>query len=99
MSEKQQQKTRTMNVKIGDEVRRGAYANKLMTAHSDQEFVLDFIADFPPGPEIVARVITSPGHLRSFIDALSANLARYESRFGGPGSSGSGPPRTPPADA
>jgi len=73
-----------IQIKIEDPVFKGVYANAMAVSHSKEEFVLDFMNIFPhQGAGIVtARVITSPGHLKRIISALSENLKRYESNFG-----------------
>ncbi|MBP7147941.1 MAG: DUF3467 domain-containing protein [Acidobacteria bacterium] len=72
----------SVTLKISEEIQRGAYANKVIVAHSRDEFVFDFVADFPPGPQIVARVITAPAHAAALLEALGENLARYERQHG-----------------
>lgn len=84
-----------VTIKISDEIHRGVYANQVIIAHSRDEFVLDFVADFPPGAQIVARVITSPAHAASLLDALGENLHRYERSHGTIRRA----PHTPPASA
>ena len=69
-------------VKISDEVHRGVYANRVISAHSGEEFVLDFVADLPPGPAIVARVITAPAHAAALLEALDENIRRYQQQHG-----------------
>lgn len=71
-----------MTVKISEEMQRGVYANRMIVAHSAEEFVIDFVADLPPGPQIVARVVTAPAHLHAFAAALAENLQRYEDAYG-----------------
>ena len=71
-----------LNVKITDEELKGRYSNLLRITHSREEFVLDFINLLPPQGIVTARILTSPGHLKRIIGALSANLERYESTFG-----------------
>lgn len=71
-----------MKIKISDDVLKGCYANTLVVTHSNEEFVLDFILSLPPQGVINSRVITSPRHLKRFIEALRQNLARYEERHG-----------------
>jgi hypothetical protein len=73
---------REIQIKIPDEVLRGAYANQMVVRHSREEFVLDFINVCPPEGVVNARVVVSPGHLKRMIAALSENLSRYEQRFG-----------------
>lgn len=84
MSEKDPRaaKGRRLDIKMNPDTHRGVYANKSLVAHSQDEFVLDFVSDLPPGPEIVARVVTSPAHARALADALNENLARYERQHG-----------------
>jgi hypothetical protein len=71
-----------LNVKISDDELRGRYSNLLRIAHTREEFILDFITLLPPQGMVTARILTSPGHLKRIIGALSANLERYEEVFG-----------------
>jgi hypothetical protein len=71
-----------LNVKITDEELRGRYSNLLRVTHTRDEFVLDFINLMPPQGIVSARIVTSPGHLKRLIRALSSNLARYEETHG-----------------
>ncbi len=71
-----------MNVKITDEELKGRYANLVRITHTREEFILDFINMVPPQGAVTARIITSPGHLKRLIRALSGNLKLYEGRFG-----------------
>ncbi|MDQ7006783.1 MAG: DUF3467 domain-containing protein [Acidobacteriota bacterium] len=88
---------RSVNISISEQAHKGVYANKVIVAHSADEFILDFVADFPPGPQIVSRVITAPAHARALLATLRENLERFE-RQHGPIRRRSGP-GTPPADA
>ncbi len=74
--------SRGMNVKITDEELKGRYANLVRITHTREEFILDFINMVPPQGAVIARVITSPGHLKRLIRALSSNLDLYEKGFG-----------------
>ena len=70
------------NVKITDDELKGRYSNLLRITHTREEFILDFINLVPPQGIVTARLVTSPGHLKRIIGALSANLARYEQTYG-----------------
>ncbi len=77
------QKTRgQLTVKVPDSVLGGAYANQMIVNHTREEFVLDFVALFPPTGVVNARVVVSPGHLKRMIRALHEGLSHYEQRFG-----------------
>ncbi len=79
-----QAQSKQLQIKISDEMLKGVYANAMQVAHSQEEFMLDFLNLSPHlGTGVVtARVIMSPGHLKRVIAALSENLKRYEDRFG-----------------
>lgn len=71
-----------VNIKIEDDELKGRYSNLLRITHTREEFILDFINLVPPQGIVTARIVTSPGHLKRIIGALSANLERYEEAFG-----------------
>lgn len=71
-----------LEIRIADEELKGRYSNLLRITHTRDEFVLDFINLVPPQGMVTARLITSPGHLKRILHALSTNLARYEETFG-----------------
>jgi hypothetical protein len=69
-------------VKFPDSLKGGVYSNTMMVMHTKEEFVLDFMMVMPPAGSVTARVVTSPGHLKRMISALTENLAKYEAKFG-----------------
>jgi len=71
-----------LNVKITDDELKGRYSNLLRVTHTRDEFILDFINVVPPQGIVTARIVTSPGHLKRIIRALSSNLAHYEQSHG-----------------
>jgi hypothetical protein len=71
-----------IQIQAGPEDLKGRYSNFMQVAHNKEEFVMDFLNVFPPAGSMVARVITSPGHLKRIIKALEQNLGQYESKFG-----------------
>ena len=78
MSEQKQE----IKVNFPEKLHGGVYANNMIVTHTKEEFVLDFLAVFPPQGMLNARVIISPGHLKRLIKALQENLGKYETRFG-----------------
>ncbi|MGD0276455.1 MAG: DUF3467 domain-containing protein [Syntrophales bacterium] len=65
-----------------DEMSRGRYANSMIVTHSPEEFIMDWLINTPNGTHLVSRIITSPGHIKRIIDALTVNLNIYEKNFG-----------------
>ena len=84
MSEQDQdsKKRKGVQIKVPEEVAKGAYANTMAVFHTREEFVIDFLNVFPPTGVATARIITSPGHIKRIIRALGDNLLRYEERYG-----------------
>ena len=56
-----------MQIEIDDATAQGAYSNLAMIAHSDSEFILDFIFVQPQAAraKVRARVLTSPAHAKN----------------------------------
>ncbi len=71
-----------INIKADDNVLKGQYANSMMVSHTREEFIIDFLNVFPPQGMLVSRVITSPGHVKRVIAALTDNMKKYEQAFG-----------------
>jgi len=88
-----------LSIEIDDVTAQGMYCNLAFIAHSEQEFVLDFMFLSPQQPKakVRSRIITSPKHAKRFLGALIDNLKKYEARFGmippdvAPPTSGEGP--------
>lgn len=77
-----QENSQNVNIKISDDVLKGQYANMMMITHTKEEFVLDFMNILPPQGIVVGRIITSSGHMKRIIAAMTDNLKKYESQFG-----------------
>ncbi len=71
-----------INIKVTDEVLKGAYSNLVFASHTKEEFILDFVSVFGPQGVEVAKIITSPGHFKRIVAAMQDNLKRYEEQFG-----------------
>ncbi len=71
-----------VDIKIDPETHRGVYANKAIVAHNEDEFIVDFIVDLPPQPQVVARIVTAPIHAKRLLETLADNIHRFEARFG-----------------
>jgi len=71
-----------MELKIADNFAGGEYANAMQVSHNKEEFLLAFMNIVPPTGRICGKIITSPGHLKRMIAALSENLKKYEEHFG-----------------
>jgi hypothetical protein len=73
---------KAIKVKVSEKVQGGVYANSMVVRHGKEEFVLDFLFIAPPEGAVMARVITSPGHMKRIIEALQTNMNKYEQNFG-----------------
>ncbi|PIB36438.1 hypothetical protein BFP72_14035 [Reichenbachiella sp. 5M10] len=73
-----------INVELPEEIAEGVYANLAMIAHSNSEFVVDFIRLMPgvPKAKVKARIVITPEHAKRLHAALHDNIVKYEQTFG-----------------
>jgi len=71
-----------IKVRFPEKIMGGSYANHMIVLHTKEEFIMDFIMASPPAGSVTARVITSPGHMKRIINALSDNVKKYEEKYG-----------------
>ncbi len=77
-------KQNQINIELSEEIAEGVYANLAMIAHSNSEFVIDFIRLMPgvPKAKVKSRVVITPEHAKRLLDALDDNIKKYEDTFG-----------------
>lgn len=73
-----------INIELSEEIAEGIYSNLAMIAHSNSEFVIDFIRLMPgvPKAKVKSRIVITPEHARRLLQALKDNIEKYESTFG-----------------
>ena len=73
-----------INVEISEEMAEGVYANLAMIAHSNSEFIIDFIRLLPnlPKAKVKARIVITPEHAKRLLVALKDNIRKYEENYG-----------------
>ncbi len=73
-----------LQVELGPQEAEGIYSNLVFIAHSASEVILDFARALPglPKAKVYARVILTPMHAKSLLQALEQNLKNYEGQFG-----------------
>lgn len=73
-----------INIELSEEVAEGVYSNLAMIAHSNSEFVIDFIRLMPgvPKAKVKSRVVITPEHAKRLLNALNENIHKYEETFG-----------------
>jgi len=69
-----------IQVELDDATAQGIYTNLALVAHTETEFLFDFLFVQPQQPKakVRARIISSPMHTKRFFLALRENLTRYE---------------------
>lgn len=80
----QEENDQQINIELSEEIAEGVYANLAMIAHSNSEFVIDFIRLMPgvPKAKVKSRIILTPEHARRLLTALEDNISKYEDNFG-----------------
>ncbi len=73
-----------INIELSEEVAEGIYSNLAMIAHSNSEFVIDFIRLMPgvPKAKVKSRIVITPEHAKRLLAALEDNIAKFEASFG-----------------
>lgn len=73
-----------LSIELSEEIAEGEYANLVMIAHSNSEFVLDFIRLMPGvlKAKVKSRIIITPEHAKRMLHALQDNITKYEENFG-----------------
>jgi len=81
---KDKKPTNQINIELSEEIAEGVYANLAMIAHSNSEFVIDFIRLMPgvPKAKVKSRVVITPEHAKRLVSALQENIRKYEDTFG-----------------
>ncbi len=81
MNTKQQKK---INVKLDEKVGEGVYSNFFMISYSQSEFILDFGRIVPglPDAKVYSRVMTTPQHVKNFMNILKKNIDMFEKQHG-----------------
>ena len=79
-----QQPQNQINIELTEEIAEGIYSNLAMIAHSNSEFVIDFIRLMPgvPKAKVKSRIVITPEHAKRLLYALKDNIKKYEDAFG-----------------
>jgi len=79
----QQPQQQQINIELGEKEAEGIYSNLALITHSPAEFVIDFTRMLPgvPKTKVYARIVMTPQHAKSLLNALDENIKKYESQF------------------
>ena len=84
MSQEEKKQTQQITIDLPEDIAEGTYANLAIIAHSQAEFVIDFIRTMPNVPKalVKSRIILTPSHAKRLLHALSDNIQKYEAQYG-----------------
>ena len=73
-----------LNINLTPEMAEGTYANLAIIAHSNSEFVMDFVRMMPgqKNANVQSRVIMTPDNAKKLLFALQENIAKFEKKNG-----------------
>ena len=73
-----------MSIELGEKEAEGIYSNLCVISHSSSEVILDFARALPgvTKTRVYARILMTPQHAKSLLQALTTNLSKYEEQFG-----------------
>ena len=77
-------KNKQLKIEIDEDIGQGEYVNFAIVTHSAAEFVMDFIRILPglTKSKVKSRLVISPMHAKTFLNALQDNIEKYEKKFG-----------------
>jgi len=68
--------------RVPEDVAKGLFANTSLIVQLNDAFAIDFISTIVQTPQLVSRIVLTPGTFGQLIPALKANISMYEERFG-----------------
>ncbi len=71
-----------MQIFVSEDVSKGFYATTSAVYHSPNEFLVEFISNFPPKAVMGSRIILSPTHAKNLLAILQHNIEIYEKNNG-----------------
>ncbi len=69
-------------IKIADNIPGAEYANAMQVNHTKDEIQMMFLNIFGGSGKVTGKIISSPGHVKRMVAALTDNLKKYEEKFG-----------------
>ncbi|MEZ4986307.1 MAG: DUF3467 domain-containing protein [Saprospiraceae bacterium] len=87
-----------LNIELPEDIADGIYSNLAVIAHSNSEFVIDFLRLVPnvPKAKVKSRIILTPQHAKRLLRAIADNIQKYEAQFGPISEQENGPGGMPP---
>lgn len=84
MAQEEEPTQNQISIELSEEIAEGEYANLATIAHSNSEFVIDFIRLMPgtPKAKVKSRIIVTPEHAKRLLYALKDNIDKFEDNFG-----------------
>jgi hypothetical protein len=73
-------KNNEIQIELSEDVAQGTYANLAIIAHSNSEFIIDFIRMVPgvPKARVKSRVILTPDNAKRLLLALQDNIRKFD---------------------
>lgn len=81
---KEQKPKQQLNIELPEDVAEGVYSNLAMVAHSNSEFIIDFMRLLPnvSKARVKSRVLLSPQHAKQLLRILNDNINKFERQHG-----------------
>ncbi|PLX20915.1 DUF3467 domain-containing protein [Candidatus Parcubacteria bacterium] len=77
-----QKKQVKKEIKIADNIPGAEYANAMQVNHTKDEFQMMFLNIFGASGRVTNKIISSPGHVKKMVLALTENIKKYEDNHG-----------------
>ncbi len=73
-----------LDLNLTEEVAQGTYSNLAIITHSDNEFIIDFVAMLPglQKGNVRSRIVMTPQNAKRLLGALNENVRKFEENHG-----------------
>ena len=73
-----------LEINLPEDIAQGTYSNLAIITHTDNEFILDFVAMMPGAPKgnVRSRIVMTPQNVKRLFNSLNENVHRFEERNG-----------------
>ena len=84
MSESHPANPQSLDIELPEVLAEGAYVNFSIVAHSETEFVIDFVRMLPglPKARVKSRIVFNPLQSKQFLRLMEHQVKVYEKQFG-----------------
>ncbi|MCI1779651.1 MAG: DUF3467 domain-containing protein [Bacteroidales bacterium] len=81
--ENENRKNGSINIELPEDIAQGIYSNLAIIAHSQSEFIIDFVRLVPgiAKAKVKSRIILTPDNAKRLYSALGENIRKFDEQI------------------